>query len=338
MKEAMFYSRLKNKIVKCSLCARRCTIPEDKTGFCLVRKNVGGKLYSLVYGKACSANVDPIEKKPLYHFWPGSKTLSVATVGCNFRCKYCCNYEISHEKEIYGENLPPTALLELAQRYGVQGFSYTYTEPTIFFEYAHDTAKLTKPKGFYQMFVTNGYTTPEAIKVAAKWLDAATIDFKASANPKFYKEFASVPKVQPIFDALLEYKRQKIHIEVTDLLVPKVGDKIEDVKKLVKWIHDNLGAETPLHFLRFFPSGEMLNFPQTPAATVEKARQLALKMGMKYVYSGNIPGSTGENTLCPKCGSVVIERFGFSTSKAFLKDKSCAKCGESIPIVGKVII
>jgi len=336
MKEAMFYKQVKNA-VKCGLCARKCIIPEKQVGFCKVRKNIKGKLYSLVYGKLVSVAVDPIEKKPLYMFAPGSKTLSISSVGCNFRCKFCCNYGISQEwTHVIGENYTSEQLIDLAKKYNVQGFSYTYVEPTIFYEFSYDTAKLAKKNGLYNMFVTNGYTSPEAIKQISKYLDAAVVDFKGSANTKFYNEFSSVPSVDPIFDALLAYKKNKVYIEITDLIVPKLGDNMEDVKKLCKWIADNLGDKTPFHLIQFFPTHKLTDLPRTPIKTMEKAYEIAKKEGLKYVYLGNVHNHKLENTYCYNCGNLVIERTILGVKKFLLKkDFKCPKCGEEIPIFGK---
>lgn len=301
----------------------------------MVRENRKGRLYSLVYGKVCSANPDPVEKKPLYHFWPGSTALSISTVGCNFRCKFCCNWQISHSREIFGEDMTPEQVVELAKSSGARMISYTYTEPTIFFEFAYDTARLAKKEGLLNTFVTNGYTTPEAIREMAPYLDAATVDFKASGNPKFYREFASVPRVEPVFEALLEYRKRGVFLEITDLLVPGIGDDPRQTEKLVDWIIENLGADVPLHFLGFHPSGMMMDIPFTPAKTVENARRKALEKGMNYVYSGNLPSAEGENTYCPSCGKAVIGRSGFSVTELALGgSNACLYCGGRVMVIG----
>ncbi|OGI12181.1 AmmeMemoRadiSam system radical SAM enzyme [Candidatus Micrarchaeota archaeon RBG_16_36_9] len=335
MKEAMFYKNLKDSI-KCELCSRGCFISEGQTGFCRVRKNVKGKLYSLVYGKMISVNVDPIEKKPLYMFAPGSHTLSISSLGCNFRCSFCCNYGISQEwVNISGEDYSPEQIIDLAKSYNVQGFSYTYVEPTIFYEFSHDTAKLASENGFYNMWVTNGFTTPEAIKKISKYLNATVVDIKGSANARFYKEFSQVPKVEPIYDALLSYKKNNVYTEITDLIIPKIGDNLEDVKNLCKWISENLGDETPFHILQFFPTYKIKDLPRTPVEIMEKAYEIAKKEGLKYVYLGNVIDHKLENTYCPKCGKLVIERTILGVQKFMLKrDLKCPKCGERILIFG----
>lgn len=329
MKEAMFW---KSSEKRCGLCARRCLVAEGKTGFCRVRKNIKGKLYSLNYGKLCSIAVDPIEKKPFFHFASGSRSLSISTVGCNFRCAFCCNFEISQEwSEIYGQDFTPKQIVELAREQGVQGISYTYTEPTIQYEFAYDTAKLARKAELYNTFVTNGYTMPEPIKKISSFLDGAVVDFKASGNEKFYQKFSAVPKVQPIYDALLAYKESGIFVEVTDLLVPKYGENMEDVRKLCAWIANNLGPETPMHFIRFFSSYK-LSLPQTDVAILEKAHSIAKEEGLKYVYLGNISHKY-ENTFCPACGTLLIERHNIFMTGSLLKNGSCPKCGGKIPII-----
>jgi len=336
MKEAKFYKKLKDDVVQCFLCARNCVVPEGNTGFCRVRKNVKGKLYSLVYGKLCSVAIDPIEKKPLYMFAPGSKTLSISTVGCNFRCMFCCNWHISQDwSKILGEDYEPEQLIELAKEHNVQGFSYTYTEPTVFYEFSYDTARLASKQGFYNMFVNNGYTSPEVIKEISRYLDAVVVDIKGSLNPEFYKKFIQIPKVEPVFDALLSYKKNKIYLEITNLIVPEIGDKLGDVKKICKWIVDNLGPETPFHVLQFFPTYKILDLPRTPIETLKKAYETAKKEGLKYVYLGNVHGDDNENTYCPNCKNLVIGRTIMGVHKFLLKkDLKCPNCGEKIPIFG----
>jgi pyruvate formate lyase activating enzyme len=336
MKEALLWHK-EGENIRCDLCGRRCSIPENGKGVCLVRKNVKGKLFSLNYGRLVAANIDPIEKKPLFHFYPGSKALSIASASCNFLCKYCCNYEISQvfrdtSEEIVGEEYSPEEIVEIAKLQECKSISYTYTEPTVFFEFAFDTAKLAHKEKIKNTFVTNGYMTPEAVKIIAAYLDAATVDFKGSADPKCYKELSSVPSVQPIFDCLLEMKRQKIHIEITDLIIPKYGDNFDYFKKLVIWIRENLGEDTPFHILRFFPTYKVHDIPETPIRILEKFAEEA-KKNLNYVYLGNVPGHKFENTYCPNCGSLLIERIGFVSNVVGLEEKKCKKCGKKINII-----
>ncbi|MEM5804822.1 MAG: AmmeMemoRadiSam system radical SAM enzyme [Candidatus Aenigmatarchaeota archaeon] len=330
MKEALFW-KSEAGAVRCGLCCRRCLIPEGGVGVCRVRQNKGGRLYSLVYGKASSIGIDPIEKKPLFHFAPGSLNLSVSTVGCNFRCSFCCNYAISQEWEgIRGEDAPPEKLVAVALENGLHGMAYTYTEPTIFFEYAQDTALLAKKKGLYNIFVTNGYTTPEAIRKASSFLDAAVIDLKSSLDPDFYRKQSMVPDVQPIYDAMMAYKENGVFFEVTDLIMPE--SDIKRTSKVCRWIADNLGPDVPLHFIQFFPSYKVCT-GRTDVSMLDKAYEAAKKEGLNYVYLGNVPGNVHESTMCPSCGRVVIERFGSSLVSIGLKAGKCG-CGQKIPLAG----
>jgi len=335
--EAMLYEKTENRKVKCNLCARRCLINDGGTGFCLVRKNDGGKLFSLVYAKAISASIDPIAKKPLFHFNPGAQVMSIATVGCNFRCQFCDNWMISQGKEIAGHYLLPEEVVRNTRDNGCQGISYTYTEPTVFFEYAYDTARLAKQVGFFNTFVTNGYLTPEAVRTIAPYLGAATVDFKGGGDPEFYKSHSSVPSVEPIFIALREMKRNSIHVEVTNLVVPKTGDSIDNVKQLAAWTKDNIGKDTPFHLLRFHPDYRMTITPSTPVETLEKTYVAAKEAGLNYVYVGNVPGHPCENTYCPSCNEPVIKRYGFEITKWNLtRDMRCPVCGHDIPIKGRL--
>jgi len=334
--EAILYEKLPDNKVHCFLCARQCHIADDGVGFCLVRKNERGKLYSLNYGKACSACVDPIAKKPLFHFHPGASALSIATMGCNFRCQFCDNWVISQAREVESQNLPPAEVVKAARENNCQGISYTYTEPTIFLEYALDTASLARQVGFFNTFVTNGYMTTEAVKTIAPVLDAATVDFKGAADPEFYKKFSAVPSVEPIFETLKGLKRNNIHIEITNLIVPKLGDSIARLKQLAQWIKDGLGANTPMHILRFHPDYKMTGIPSTTVQTLEEACIAVRKeVGLNYVYLGNVPGHRFENTYCPNCNELLIKRFSFEIAKWNLtKDMRCPACGQNIPITG----
>jgi pyruvate formate lyase activating enzyme len=335
MKGAILYEQLSGNKVKCNLCGRRCTVPEGSAGFCLVRKNERGKLYSLVYGKACSVSVDPITKKPLSHFHPGSLVLSIATVGCNFRCRFCDNWSISQEKKIKGYDFPPEKVVKATKENGCQGISYTYTEPTIFFEYAYDTATLAHKQGFFNTFVTNGYMTPEAVQTIAPVLDAATVDFKGGGDPEFYKKFSAVPSVEPIYESLREMKKHNIHVEVTNLVVPKIGDSIERIRELAAWIRANLGEDTPFHLLRFHPNYQVADIPSTSLKTLEQGCEVSSEVGLNYVYTGNVPGHRYENTYCPNCRELLIKRFGFEIEKWRLtKDMRCPACGHTIAIRG----
>lgn len=334
--EAMLYKQLPGKSVRCILCGRLCTIPEGRVGFCRTRKNQEGKLYALSYGKVCSACVDPITKKPLAHFHPGALVMSIAAGGCNFRCEFCDNWMISQEKDSIGRDFPPEKAVKATKDNGCQGISYTYTEPTIFFEYAYDTATLANKAGFFNTFVTNGYMTPEAVQTIAPVLDAATVDFKGGADPEFYKKFSAVPTVEPIYEALKEMKKHSIFVEITNLIVPKRGDSLDRIRELAMWIKDNLSEDTVFHLLRFHPDYRLTDIPSTPIATLEKAYETAKETGLHYVYIGNVPGHRYENTYCPNCNELVVKRFSFEITKWNLtKDNRCPACGHNIAIKGK---
>jgi pyruvate formate lyase activating enzyme len=334
--EAILYERKKDSKVKCCLCARRCLISEGARGFCLVRKNQGGTLFSLNYGKAVSACVDPISKKPLSHFNPGAWVMSVAAAGCNFRCQFCDNWMISQDKEVGGKDFPPAEIVKNAREQSCQGISYTYTEPTIYMEYARDTAELAHKAGLFNTFVTNGYLTPEAVKAVAPFLDAATVDFKAGGDPDFYKSVSAVPKVSPIYEALKELKLNGVHIEITNLVIPKSGDSMDRIREMATWIRDYLGRDTPFHLLRFHPDYKMTTVPATPIETLEKAYMTCKNVGLNYAYIGNVSGHPGENTYCPNCDEPVIKRYSFEIVQWNLtSDMRCAVCGQGIPIKGK---
>jgi pyruvate formate lyase activating enzyme len=335
--EAMLYQRQAEGKVKCCLCARRCLISDGATGFCLVRKNEGGTLFALNYGKAVSAGVDPIGKKPLSHFNPGALVMSIAAAGCNFRCQFCDNWMISQDHEAPGNPFPPEEVVRAAKNAWCQGISYTYTEPTIFMEYAYDTAKLAHEAGLFNTFVTNGYMTPEAVKTIAPYLDAATVDFKGGADPDFYRSVMSVPSVEPIYETLKELKLHGVHIEITNLVVPKMGDSLDRIREMAKWIRDNIGVDTPFHLLRFHPDYKLTTTPATSVQEMEQAYLTARNQGLHYVYIGNVPGHPGENTVCPNCDTPVIKRDAFDITQWNLTDDMhCPVCGHPIPIKGKL--
>lgn len=334
MREAALYSNLKSGI-RCDLCARRCVIHDGETGFCRVRTAKNGKLYSTVYGLIDGMAVDPIEKKPLFHFAPGSSTFSISTSSCNFRCQFCLNYHSAHRETPIGQKLEPEDIVSLAQKYDCGGITYTYTEPTVFMELAHDTAAIAHDKGMFNTFVTNGYMTREAIDYIAPYLDAASINFKGSANKKFYNDLMSVPKVEPIFDAMLRMKEKGIFIEITNLIIPKVGDSLADSRVLAEWIVEHLGDRTPFHLTAFSPTYKMTDLPRTPASTLEAHISTAKEAGLVFVYSGNIAGHDYENTYCPECGFKAVQRYSVYLSQNNLdKDGHCPKCKEDLNIAG----
>ena len=335
-KEAILYEKLPDDKVRCTACARYCEIKKDQIGLCGIRGNVDGKLDLLVYGKVISGHVDPIEKKPVIHYYPGSKIYSIATTGCNWLCKYCQNSDISQRRKVEGIDMTPEEVVETAIKYGAQGIAYTYNEPSIFIEFARDCGVIARKKGLKNIFVSNGYDTPESVKMMSEFLDAITVDFKGSAEPEFTRKFIGVPDPQPIFDTLLEIRdKTKIHVEITDLIVPKVGDNLEYARKLSKFIYDEFGPEMPIHFLRFHPDYKMMDYESTPVKTLEKHYQIAKEEGLKYAYLGNVPGHPFEHTYCSECNNIVVKRYGFDINQWNMdKDNKCSFCGNQIPIVG----
>ncbi|MEM5852834.1 MAG: AmmeMemoRadiSam system radical SAM enzyme [Candidatus Aenigmatarchaeota archaeon] len=326
MYKADFWKKEKGGI-RCELCARNCFIPKNSEGFCKVRKNFNNKLFSLNYGKVVAINLDPIEKKPLFHFYPGSFALSYSCFGCNWACKYCCNWEISQTQLLnWFEKYEPEQIVEIAENQGVKIISHTYTEPTVFFEFAYEVAKLAHKKNIKNTFVTNGFMSEKPLKKISKYLDAATVDFKASGDEDFLKKYASVPSSKPVFNTLKLMKELKIHVEITNLVIPKIGEDKEKFKELVTWVLNNLGKHTPLHIIRFFPSYKMMNVEATKISTLEDFAKEAKKIGLDYVYIGNVPGHELENTYCPYCGGILIERFGFKVN-SYIKENQCPKCG-----------
>ncbi len=332
MHEAMFYEKAGGNKVRCGLCRFRCLIADGKRGICAVRENRGGTLYTLVYGKAIAEHADPIEKKPLYHVMPGSMSYSVATVGCNFRCLHCQNYTISqpvHDTlRITGIDLPPEEIVARALASGCRSIAYTYTEPTIFFEYAYDTAVLAKKAGLRNIFVTNGYITPEALACIRPFLDAANIDLKGFSE-RFYTEVVHA-MLKEVLDSIVEYKRQGIWIELTTLVIPGWNDSDEDLRGIAGFIADKVGKETPWHVSAFHPTFKMIDRPRTPLDTLRRARHIGLEAGLRYVYEGNVPGEGGENTYCPSCGETLIERHGFYLEHNSIEMGKCPSCAAVI--------
>lgn len=322
--------------VRCTACARYCVIPDGSHGFCFVRKNEGGRLVLLTYGLASAIQVDPVEKKPLSHYRPGTRVLSIGTVGCNWRCEYCQNAEISQEREIVGRSLSPSAAVARARRHGCAGLTFTYNEPSIFAEYARDVIDAGHGAGLFANFVTNGYLTPEAVGYLAGRLDAVSIDFKGSGEPGFMRKYISAKGPEPIFESAVGLKAAGTHVEITDLIVPRVGESDEATRRLARFVVDRLGPATPFHLLRFHPDYRMLEFPLTPVATLERLHAVAVAEGLEYVYLGNVWGHRLEHTYCPACGAVAVRRYGFTIQAWNLDAQNrCRACGHAIPIVGR---
>ena len=332
MKEAYLYEKLDNRKVRCFLCNHRCLIKDGARGICGVRENHDGTLVSLVYGTVIARHTDPIEKKPLFHFLPGTKSYSLATVGCNFKCLFCQNADISQmpadHNRIRGEEMTPARLVDEAIATGSATISYTYTEPTIYFELALDTARLAVKKGLRNVFVSNGYMTESCLKEIDPDLHGANIDLKAYSD-RFYKEQCGA-KLEPVLKSLETMKEMGVWLEVTTLLVPGLNDSEEELKGLAGFLAD-LDPDIPWHISRFHPTYRLTNVPPTPPASIHRARDIGLDAGIKYVYTGNLPGDEGEKTFCHACGELLIDRVGFAVRKSSIRDHRCSKCDAEIP-------
>ena len=354
----MFYEPLGEGRVLCSLCALYCKIAPGRRGACGVRVNIGETLYTLVSNKVIASHVDPIEKKPFFHFQPGSQSFSIATVGCNFRCLHCQNYEISQqpkgkmlpvrlpgdadaavtyltpgdlESRISGEEITPENIVRAARRSNCTSIAYTYTEPTIFFELVYKTARLAAAEGMANVLVTNGYMTEEALATIAPYIDAANIDLK-SFNESAHKRMTGV-RLQPVFDAIRAYTRLGIWIEVTTLVVPEHNDTEEELRRIAEFIH-SVGAHIPWHVSQFYPTYRLLDRERTPHATLRHAREIGHAAGLQYVYEGNVPGGGGENTYCHACRTLLIHRYGYHVLANHIRAGHCADCGVAVPGVG----
>ena len=335
--EAYLYESLEDQKVRCNLCNHRCVIKEGKRGLCNVRENQAGILKTLVYGRLISQAVDPIEKKPLYHLYPGSLSYSIATVGCNFRCLFCQNADIAqmptdHQGLIMGKYCLPEEVVNKALKTGCQSIAYTYTEPTVFFEFAFETAKLANQKGIRNVFVTNGYMTAEALRMISPYLDAANVDLKAF-TPDFYKTYCGA-KLEHVKESLKLMKSLDIFVEITTLLIPGLNDDKKELEALASFLVDDLGSATPWHISRFHPTYKLTDRPATPVGILLAAREIGIKAGLKYVYLGNVPGESGEKTFCYQCGQMLIDRWGFYVRQNLIKENRCTHCGARIHGIG----
>lgn len=336
IKETLLYNKMQDGKVECTACARRCRIPAGSHGFCFIRQNIEGRLKLVNYGVVAAVQIDPIEKKPFNHFMPGTYAFGIGTSSCNWGCQFCQNHNISKDKEIEGVEMTPERVVELAIENDTQSIAFTYNEPAIFIEYALDVAKIAHKKGLKNLFVTNGYMTGEAVEQMKGIIDAAVVDFKGSGDQKFANKYEMVQSNEPIKEAILAMKSAGIHVELTDLIIPKVGESLEACDSLTKWLSKEAGKETPIQFTRFHPDYNMLDFPYTPYETLRKHYEMARKNGLEYVYIGNVPGNPHESTYCPKCGSLAIERYGFEIRRWMLdKDNICRNCGKRIFLKGK---
>ena len=331
IKEAMLYEKLADQKVHCNLCAHRCTIKPDRRGICGVRENKDGVLYSLVYGTLIAEHVDPIEKKPFFHVYPASRSYSIAAVGCNFKCDFCQNHEISQMPRstlmIMGEDIPCAEIVERAKKSGSKTIAYTYTEPTVYFELAYETAILACKEDLKNVFVTNGFMTVEAIKTIAPFLAAANVDLKSFRDAFYQKQCGA--RLDPVLDALTKMKQMGIWVEITTLLIPGLNDSDQELKDIAEFIA-RLGKETPWHISRFHPQFKMRNVPVTPLTSLHRAVEIGKLQGLKYVYNGNVPGDEGESTYCSNCRNCLIERYGFNVVSTNLTGNKCSKCGTEL--------
>jgi pyruvate formate lyase activating enzyme len=332
MKEAYLYEKLEDGKVRCRLCNHQCLIKPGATGICGVRENQAGTLISLVYGKVIARHCDPIEKKPLFHFLPGSRSYSVATVGCNLKCLFCQNADISQmpsdHHRITGQDMTPEMIVQDARDTRSESISYTYTEPTIYFELALDTARLAVAQGIRNVFVSNGYMTEGCLREIFPDLHAANVDLKAFTD-RFYKDQCGA-KLEPVLKNLATLKEMNVWLEVTTLLIPGLNDATDELKALAGFLAD-LDSSIPWHISRFHPTYRLTHIGPTPARSLRKARDIGYEAGLKYVYTGNVPGDPGEKTFCHACNELLIDRFGFNVMKNDIRNGSCPKCGAEVP-------
>ena len=331
-KEAMFWTALKDGAVQCALCPHHCVIASQKHGICGVRKNEQGRLYSLIYQACSSIATDPIEKKPLYHFYPGSLVLSLGSVGCTFKCDHCQNYQISMARpmELSLRDVPAERLSKLAVEQGCQGVAWTYNEPTIWHEYTLEAAKSVKKAGLYTAYVTNGYIEEEPLKEIAPYLDAMNIDVKAF-HEEFYKKICKA-RLAPVLQTCERTRKLGIHLELTYLVIPGMNDDVGEINRFCQWIGETLGTDTPVHFSRFHPDYKMTDVTPTPLDTLRRCHSIATEAGLQFVYLGNIAHGDYDNTYCPSCKNLLIERYGFSSDLKGLTQGKCSRCNASIPV------
>ncbi|MCP5104038.1 MAG: AmmeMemoRadiSam system radical SAM enzyme [bacterium] len=330
VKEAKYYEKLGEKKVQCKLCPQECRVADLERGTCGVRENRGGTYYTLVHSNPCSANIDPIEKKPIFHYYPATKAFSIATAGCNFVCKFCQNWEISQKRpeQVRAIEMPPQKVISIAKQRGCKTVAHTYTEPVIFFEYMLDCAIEGKERGVPNVMISNGYIMEKPMRELCKYLGAVKIDLKAFTE-KFYKEMCA-GKLKPVLDTLTVLKDEGVWFEIVVLLIPTLNDGKGEISRMSKWIVKELGPDVPVHFSRYYPTFMLKNIPPTPPETVLQARKIAMDNGVKFAYVGNMI-SDAESTYCPGCGEMLIKRMRYTTRKTGMKGNKCKYCNEIIP-------
>ncbi len=329
--EARFYRKLPEGGIECELCPRHCRITDLERGYCGVRENRADTYHTLVYGLPCAVNIDPIEKKPLYHYHPGTKAFSLATAGCNVNCKFCQNWEISQSRPEQTENygLSVSDAVALCRERSVPTIAYTYSEPVIFYEYMYDIASRARQDGIKSVVITGGFIEEEPLAQLLPVVDAIKVDLKA-IREKFYREIVR-GELQPVLDRLVQIKKSNVWLEIVYLIVPTLNDTDAEFRELARWIRDNLGNDTPVHFSRFHPQYLLTGLPPTPLATMDRAYQIARAEGLKFVYLGNVPGHAAESTYCPGCGKIVVSRTGYKVDQINLVDGACSSCGLAVP-------
>jgi len=327
-----YYTPLGKGVIQCELCPHRCEVEPGERGLCEVRENTDGRYYSLVYANPCAVHVDPIEKKPFFHVLPATRSFSIATAGCNFDCKFCQNWEISQARpeETFNYQLEPDQVVELAKRHECRSIASTYVEPTIFFEYMVAIARLSKKEPLLKVMHSNGFINPKPLDELCQYLDAACIDLKGFTQ-EYYRDLTG-GSIQPVLNTLKHLKKRAVYTEIVNLIIPGKNDDMAVVAAMCRWIRTELGPDTPLHFSRFYPRYKLKGISPTPVATLEKARQTAMEAGLHYVYIGNVPSHPGENTYCPGCRKLLIERVGYSLRFMGLEKGKCQYCGR--PIAG----
>lgn len=332
LKAALYWEELDNNTVRCALCPRRCVIPQGRRGFCGVRINKGGELFTLGYNNPVAVHLDPIEKKPFFHVLPKSGALSIAVAGCNMRCLFCQNWNISQSRpdETINYDLKDYEVISLAKKYKAPSIVFTYTEPTVFYEYMLDIAKLAKKEGLFVGMHSCGYINPAPLGELLNYMDFVNVDLKGFSED-FYNEMSVGAQLEPVLNALKMIKGKGIHLEITNLLIPTKNDSESMIRKMCEWIRDNLGKDTPLHLSRFYPQYRLKNLPPTPIETLKKAYRIAKEVGLLYVYIGNVPGVDEESTFCPRCNDVLIRRVGYSILENNIIRGKCKSCREQIP-------
>jgi pyruvate formate lyase activating enzyme len=326
-----YFTSLGGGDIQCQLCPKECRVRKGERGACRVRENREGKFYSLVYANPCAFHPDPIEKNPFFHVLPGTWSLSLATAGCNFTCKFCQTWEISQAspEDVFSYEIPPELVVKRAKQMRTRSVSYTYVEPVIFFEYMVEVGSAVKEAGLLSLIHSNGFINPDPLRRLAKVIDAANIDLKAFTD-EFYRELCG-GELDPVLKTLKMLKQEKTHLEITNLIIPPKNEEMSVVKEMCLWIKRELGADTPIHFSRFYPLYKLKNLPPTPVSMLEEAREVALSCGLEYVYVGNVPGHKGENTFCPICKKMIIQRTGYMIGEVHMKGGKCEYCGHAIP-------